>query len=259
MGLFNKDPNEEFLKNADLKYRALIYVPILGTKNLPDRNPDGTLLNEIERLQYIEDQAGPFHITMEIEGETVWDGPPRTTLFEDPQMPGYFHKMSMAAVMVEIPVTGSVFKMKPIKGSVLFQSEYAAKSKPHYFVIEPMSKWNNSFPTGYSYCRPGEWSVTWDRGVKGWWTKIDTKMMKKYEYLAAITQAYSKTGDNSAVFSEAFNMDEYGVVNLDVPSEYRFYNFSGWEKLPSGWKLPDWKQFEYTQSGPYITFTGNIR
>ena len=259
MGLFKKDPNEEFLKNADLKYHAFVYVPVLGMKNLPDSKPDGTSLNDIEQLQYMEDQVSPFHITMEIEGKTVWDGPPKTTLFQDAKWDSLFHKMSMAAVMVEIPVTGSVFKMKPMKGSALVQSEYAAKHKPYYFVIEPMKVWSNRFPTGYSYCRPGAWGMVWDHEVKGWVTKIDTKMMKKYNYLYPVIQAYAKTGDNSAIFSEAFVLDEYGTVRWDAPTASRFYNFKDWEKAPSDWKLPDWRQFEYTQSGPYITFTGNIR
>lgn len=256
MGLFKKDPNEEFLKNADLKYHAMLYVPIQGIKDVPNRKSDGTFLNEIEKLQFMEDQASPYNITVEIDGNTVWDGPPRTTLLQEDGYGTYFHKMSTAAVMVDVPVMGSIFKMKPLKGKALIQSEYAAKSKPHYFVIEPMLKWDNRFPTGYSYCRPGVWSMVWDQEVKGWVRKIDTSMLKEYNYLAATTQGFYKTGDNSAVFSEAFVLDEFGVVNFDSPSG--FYNFKDWEKLPSGWRLPDWKQFEYEQSGPRITFTGRI-
>ena len=180
MGLFKKDPNEEFLKNADLKYHAFIYVPILDSKNVPTQKPDGTFYEDYEKLQYMEEQVRPINITMEIEGKTVWNGPPRTTLIKPSEsfLSSILLKISMAAVMVEIPITWPIVKMKPLRGSIIIQSQYEAKAKPSYFTIEPRGLGSSSLPTGYSFCRPGVWSVTLDMKNKNWVKSVETSMMK---------------------------------------------------------------------------------
>lgn len=257
MGLFKKDPNEEFLKNADLTYRVMLMVPVMEYNTAKDTYGVSGNLNDLEKCQYLEEQCKPFKIKIELEDQVLWDGPPKVTVLPTTdKICTICHIMAMAYVSYEFPVSGPNLKIKPVNGKVTVQTEYAAEQKPTNIVISPNTISMSKLPAGYTFCRPGLWSASAINKPEKWTCRTEKKMLKEYLYLEQMGLGYHKTGDNSATFSGAYLCDLLNVGLTKWMSNP--CTFDGWSSVPSNWKLPDWRKCEYREIGKYIEFTGKF-